>query len=460
MKAQLKIIGTLLPISALVSKTEAKGTFKAGEVFVHWLAKTKQRAWQVLPLHETQLEDGSPSLHVASPYKGYGIGLDPRYLGGDETAISPLQVKSFVSKNSEWIHDYALFCALRDRYLTDRWSEWPSAIRLREPRAMEECQRGLEREIQDYVVEQCRTDLAYAKLRKLVKSMQIRLMGDVPFYLSLNSPLVWQYQHLFEVESDGTMSRVSGVLDGQRAHFGRQIWGHPLYRFAQPDLFSELQTLFEIRIKYMARLYDMVRLDHARGFFTYGAMDLEDASRDVYLSGPGENFLKSIIAFAGHHNLKLYAEDTGESLQELRVCLRRHRLPGIKILRFAYNEKRHSYVQQYLRTNQYPHNTVAYTTTHDTETLVGYLNLLSEGERSDLQTKLGLAGLTTVASLASGMRDLVIASPAKIVLVPLQDWLLRRERINVPGTEKEVNDTNWRYRMSVPIEELPDLEIN
>jgi 4-alpha-glucanotransferase len=259
---------------------------------------------------------------------------------------------------------------------------------------------------------------------------------------------------LFDIERSGELIRVSGVLKGAKSHFGRQIWGHPLYKWQDKSLVSGLYKLFEIRVRYLASLYNYVRFDHAKGLFAYGVIDLIDHKRDTYLVGPGRPILEKIIKFARSKKLKIYAEDTGDKLKDLRSCLHIHHLPGVKVFRFAYNEKRRVFTDQYLHISSYPKNTVAYTTTHDTEPLRSYLEKLSTAELTVLTKKLHLKNPLTIVNLAKIIRDKVIKSPAKIVLIPLQDWLLTTDRINTPGTEKVKNDQNWGYKMTVAIEDL------
>ena len=450
-----KRIGTLVPLSALFSNDAKRGTFAAGVVFLDWLAKSKQTAWQLLPLHETQLQKGSKTIHVPSPYKGYGIGLDPKYLSSDDQDPTDNDINKFIRNNKYWISNYSLFCALRDYFGTDNWSSWPEEIRFREKKALKYWKEKLATEIDDHLGLQARLHFAYRNLRKNAKENNILLIGDFPFYLGMNGPLVWEYQGLFDIEKNGSLRRVSGVLKGVKSHFGRQIWGHPLYKWQRQNLVLRIYKLFELRIRYLAGIYDYIRFDHTKGLFSYGVIDMLDHKLDFYQLGPGSKILEKILLFAETKNLKIYAEDTGDKLIELRKCLHVHHVPGVKIFRFAYNEKRKVFVNEYLRTSKYPKNTVAYTTTHDTESLLGYLEKLNVNELDMLKIEFGFERVLTNTSLAVAIRNKVIYSPAKIVLIPMQDWLLTTDRINTPGTEKDKDDPNWRYVMSMPIEDLP-----
>lgn len=452
---KIKRVGTLLPMTALVSRTVEPGTIAAGEKFVDWLSKSKQNAWQILPLHQCELQKGSSTKYVPSPYKGYGVGLDPKFLDSDAPLPTPKEFTKFVNDSSYWLLSYTLFCALRDYFGTDNWNEWPEGIRTREKDVIEIWQKKLSSEISAHTMTQVRLHLAYENLRKKSVANKIVLIGDMPFYLGMHGPLVWEYQHLFDIESNGKLQRVSGVLTGVKSHFGRQIWGHPLYKWQDHKLWSGLTKLFEIRLKYLSSLFNLIRFDHAKGFFFYGSIDINNHQRDKYLKGPGSKILDKLIRYSLKQKLNIYAEDTGDKLKELRDCLLKHKLPGVKIFRFGYNERRKKYSEHYLLTDDYPENTVAYTTTHDTETLVGYLKKLTTAELKSLMKKIHLKTTLSLKDFAEAIRKIVIQSPAKIVLIPLQDWLLTTDRINTPGTEKEISDPNWQYKMSVAIEDLP-----
>ncbi len=455
MSLKKKRVGTVLSMTAMVSKHAQAGTFAAGEEFIKWLAKTNQHAWQVLPLHQTQLEKGSTNKHIPSPYKGYGIGLNPRFLSQSTPTPSAEQLTEFIATNSYWLTDYALFCALRDKFGTDNWHRWPTNIKQRTPTSIQKWQKQLATQIRLHIIIQAQLHLAYQQLQKKALAHKIILIGDLPLYLSLNSPLVWRFQHLFDLGKDGQLQHASGVPVGPKSHFKRQVWGHPLYKWQSQKLVPSIADLFKIRLTYLAQLFDWVRLDHAKGLFFYAVMDLTDAKNDQYLPGPGKKFLEKIISFAHQQKLSIYAEDTGDKLKELRQCLSHHQIPGIKIFRYAYDEKKKKFIDQYLKTDHYPPNTFAYTTTHDTKTLMDYLQQLSTTEVDTLRKKLKLPKTSSLKELAQQIRTKIINSPAKMVLITLQDWLYTTDRINTPGTEREINDPNWRYQMTVPIEDLP-----
>ncbi|MFC1647576.1 4-alpha-glucanotransferase [Patescibacteria group bacterium] len=459
-----KTIGTAMPLSALWSdkNKEKHGNLDTALLFLDWLHATGQTAWQLLPLHETQLVPGSKKDHVPSPYKGYGVGLDPSYLSPPLKRKKPSkqEISSFVAKQNKWLPNHALFCALRDHFGTDNWTQWEADIRKRDKKAITTWRAKLKKQIDAYILEQWQLHHGFQRLRDKARKYNIQLIGDLSFYIPLQSSLVWQFQNLFQLSENGEMKKVSGLPDGPKAHFGRQIWGHPLYNWKDTSCLDDILTLWKRRLDYTSQLFDIVRLDHAKGFFSYGSMHRTDPKLDTIEKGPGVKVLKKIITYSRKIGLELFAEDSGDRLKELRDILHSSNVPGIRVLRFAYNEKRKKITKRYANMSKYPIGTFAQSTTHDTETLLGYLNLLSLAEKKLLSKHCKIQFDADNIILAIRLREALILSPAHTVIIPIQDWLITTNRINIPGTEKKVGDTNWQYRVSVSIENLPPVSIN
>jgi 4-alpha-glucanotransferase len=458
-----KTIGTAVPLSALWSdkNKEKHGNLDTALLFLNWLHATGQTAWQLLPLHETHLIPGNKKDHVASPYRGYGVGLDPVYLSPKLKRKKPSkqEISSFVAKQKKWLPTHALFCALRDHFGTDDWTQWDADIRRCDAKAVVVWGNKLKKQIHAYVLEQWQLHHGFQRLRDKAHKYKIQLIGDLSFYIPLQSSLVWQFQNLFQLSENGKMKKVSGLPDGPKAHFGRQIWGHPLYNWKDTSCLDDILTLWKCRLDYTLQLFDVVRLDHAKGFFSYGSMHMTNPKLDTIEKGSGVGVLKKIIIYSRDIGLELFAEDSGDRLKNLRDILRSLNISGIRILRFAYNEKRKKLTKRYANVSDYPANTFAQTTTHDTDTLLGYLNLLSPDEKKLLSKHAGIQFDADNTILAMRLRDALIRSPAQTVIIPIQDWLITTDRINIPGTEKMVGDTNWQYRVSVSIENLPSISL-
>ena len=447
-----KIVGTSVPLSALTTKAEPQkpGSFSAGLTLINWLEKTHQKAWQLLPLHETQLEPNSANRHVRSPYKSYGIGLDPRFLS--ETLSKPNQanLNQFYNSQQGWLNDYALFCALRDYSGTDNWTQWETPLRTRDKETLINWQKKLADQVEKHRQEQGVLNYQYSLIRNQAKQREILLIGDLAFYLPANSPLVWVNQDLFN------LTEVSGLPNGPRAHFGRQIWGHPLYLWQKTERQKRIIELFKLRLTYLATLFDWVRLDHAKGFYFYGVMNPTDPAKDKVKTGPGSKTLIPILDHCQKISLKIFAEDSGDKLKGLRKTLTEYKIPGIRVFRYSLMTiKQPGIHPRYARVAKYPKNCLATSTTHDTETLTGYLNKLTMKQCQQLAFQVKTEFNPDRQVLAQRIRQAIIDSPAFISLIPVQDWLLTTGRINVPGTETESNDPNWRYQLKIPVEELP-----
>lgn len=455
-----KIIGTFVPISALFSAQQSEqeqGTFAAGEVFLDWLKKNHQSAWQFLPLHENKLEPGSSTKHVPSPFQSYGIGLDPQYLpAAFATKIPTEQEKKFFClEHQEWIDDYVLFCSIRDEVGTDNWQTWDKELRNRHPEALAQLRKKLASRIEYHINQQWQLHAAYNVLRQKAKREKILLIGDMPFYPSLQSPLVWAHQEAFQLTKDREMRYVSGNPNLLNTHFGRQIWGHPLYNWHEQ--LDQVVVLWKMRLRYQAAIFDDIRFDHATGFFAYGVMDLHDEKNDRYNPGPGAEVFKALISFARSQGLSILAEDNGARNEELREVLEEVHVPGLRIFRFALSK--YGLNERYAQISKYPQNCVAYTTTHDTETLLGYVESLPPEQKKQIAEIIGIKYNADDKHFASSIRNAIIDSPAEMVIIPMQDWLLITDRINIPGTEKAVGDSNWQFRLGMPIEELPRLRV-
>ncbi|MDP2630544.1 MAG: 4-alpha-glucanotransferase [Candidatus Uhrbacteria bacterium] len=459
---QKKIIGTLLPLSALKSDRLPPGrggcgTFAMGEVFLRWLGKTEQQAWQLLPLHETHYVSGSRTRHAASPYRGYGVGIDPRYVAeGRLPKRRAVALDEFCDTHKEWLTTYALFCTLRDSFGTDDWRLWPAPLRDRDPAALDLWTRKLHDGIEKYKKNQYVLHASFDALRKKAANLGITLIGDLSFYLPLQSPLVWQYADAFEMKPGRAVRFVSGLPDGLRAHYGRQLWGHPLYAWSSRP--HRINALWRFRLRYLGSLYDMIRVDHAQGFYRYGRMDSEQANNDMLKYGPGTTALSPLLSYSAQNGITLFAEDAGHRIPALKQTLAKHQVPGIRIARFLYNEKLKKISAYHGDFDAFPIRTVCYTSTHDTEPLLAYVRTLSVKEKRDLSAYLLLDSYHTDRAFACALRNKAICSPAQMTLVQFQDWFLRTERMNIPGTEG-LHEKNWRYRIHIPVERLQKARI-
>ncbi len=451
-----KTIGTSIPLFSLKSEKTKKlrnGTINDGIMFINWLAKTNQNAWQMLPIHETHLDKDS-SNHVNSPYKGYGIGIDPRFLS-EHNNPKKNELNEFVKDNSYWLSDYSLFCSLRDRFNTDDWTKWDIDIKKYTYDGVNKWQSILKDEIEKYIILQFNLHLEYKKMRENANNQKIKLVGDMQFYLPFNSPFVWKYQKLFAINPDGSLLKVSGIPYKKNAMYGRQIWGHPLYKWNNKEFNKQINSLFAVRLRYLSNLFDMVRIDHANGFFNFGVIDLKNPDKDYMSPGPGISAFKSLVREAQSLGLSVYAEDAGYDLDCLRKAMRDLGIPGVRVLRCAYDNEHNQFLEEHADICNYPADCMAYTSTHDTETLLGNIQNLTIDQKLKLSKRLNIEYSEDNYKMVANLRNAAINSKARYVIIPLQDWFSTTERINIPGTESPNNDSNWGYRMAETIENLP-----
>lgn len=451
-----KIIGTMLPISSLYSiknQNYVNGIIDDGLLFIDWLKITNQHAWQILPIHETEyLKDSR--INNTSPYKGFGIGINPKYASKKYKLPSDKELDKFRKENDFWLSDYSLFCALRDHFQTDDWTSWPDDFKDYKKLNINVWRNKLKKEILQYDLIQWQLHSEYKTLKDKARKNNISLIGDMQFYLPLKSPLVWKYKHLFLLDENTLPDFVSGVPYKKGVMYGRQVWGHPLYDWQDDSHNSEIISIFIKRLKYLSNLYDLIRLDHTSGFFRYGKINIHNKNNDAMSTGPGNKALEEIINSIENSDIQIFAEDAGYDIGTLPDALKKLEIPGVRVIRCAYDEVNKQFNNIHADITNFPQNSVTYTTTHDTETLVGFLEQCNSSERKILAKKLGIEYTEDLKKFTTEMINLAINCPSQFVIIPFQDWFFLKDRINIPGTEEINNRENWKYRISSPIEDL------
>ncbi len=386
-----KLLGTLLPLSAI-------GSFAAGEKFVEWLTKTHQQAWQLLPLHPSS----------ASPYAGFGIGLSPLFITAPEN-LSP--DPEFLNNNRDWLGDFGLFMALADHFKTTNWTHWPAPIRNYRSQAIQTWTSQLATRIQYHQNLQAFVYREYSKLRHRAADKNIQLIGDVPFYLALHSPLVWANQKAFLIAKDGHLPFVSGVIGS--GYFPRQVWHHPLYNYAH---LARIKKLWKARLRYAADLYDGVRLDSAISFYTYNKIHPHHETLDETVTGPGDKIVRPLFRYSRKLKIKVFIENVTDYDQTaLQQSAQKYHVPGVAI--YALNPEK-------FVLGQFDARTIYYSSNHDTPTLTEF---------------------TKNKQNAKTTRQFLLDNCPQLIL-PLQDWQLSTKRINRPGTSES---KNWRYKVDL-----------
>lgn len=451
-----KVIGTLLPLFSLYSKKNQQyvnGVLDDGILFIDWLRNTNQHAWQLLPIHETEFYSNSSTYNL-SPYKGFGIGIHPKFASVGYRKPTNQELDLFRKEAHYWLFDYSLFCALRDYFHTDDWTKWPEDARDYNYTNIQKWRDKLKNEILRYESLQWQLHTQYYVLKEKAHKNDIILIGDMQFYLPLKSPIVWKYKNLFLLDERNNPEFVSGIPFKKGVMYGRQMWGHPLYDWEDTSKYTQIISIFKKRLAYLSGLYSMVRIDHTSGFFRYGKLDKDNPDKDIMTSGPGSRALNEIYTEAKNKKLLIFAEDAGYDIGSLRGTLIDLKIPGVRVLRCAYDEKNKQFSDIHAKIFEYPENSVAYTTTHDTETLIGYLYRLTAVEKKIISEKTGIIYEDDVKNYAINIVKSLLRCPSHFVIIPFQDWFLTTERINIPGTEESVKEANWNYRISTPIEDL------
>ena len=467
--------GVLLPITSIPSKYGI-GTFSAQAYeFVDFLEKGGQRLWQILPLGPTGYGDSpyqSFSTFAGNPYyidlcalieTGYltreecdevDFGEDARYVDYEkiykarfgilkkayfrarEAGVeNHTQYLSFVDKNAFWLDNYALYMAVKDSLGGICWAEWDEGIRLRESGAMERCRKELREEIGFYKFLQYLFSTQWQALKSYANNRGIEIVGDIPIYVAFDSADTWAEPELFQLDGNRMPTGVAGCPPDAFSSTG-QLWGNPLY-----DWEYHRSTGYEWwmrRIAYCYQLYDVLRIDHFRGFDAYWSVPYGDltAENGHWEKGPGYDLFRTMKEKLGKK--KVIAEDLGFLTDSVMKMVKKTGFPGMKVLQFAFDSREES---DYLPHN-YDHNCVVYTGTHDNDTTLGWYHSIPSGDRRFAQKYLNIRGRKDVQW---EFIRAALASVADTAVIPMQDYLgLGSEaRINTPSTL----GGNWTWRM-------------
>ncbi len=471
--------GVLLHVSSLPSRGGIGDLGPAAHEFVEFLAAAKQHIWQVLPLCPTGFGNspyagasafaGNPLLislerladwgWIASDrisgltgaignvnfeqveqqkfpllYEAAGNFLD-RGPGEPEYALQWRRFEEFCRAQAGWVNDYALYAVLRRRFNTGAWIHWPEPLRRREPDALKEVAKSSERALAQERVLQFAFSEQWDALRNAAERHGIRILGDIAIFVNMDSSDVWVHPEIFELDDDLNPIHIAGVPPDYFSATG-QRWGNPLYRW---DVLAERGFDWWIeRLRRACQLYDIVRLDHFRGFEAYWSIPAEEetAINGEWIKAPGLELFRALEAALGP--LPLVAEDLGlitEEVDKLRLDLG---FPGMKVMQFGLGD---TGAHIHLPHRVVP-NTVFYTGTHDNDTTQGWWRTASREERKAFEAYVGpVHGRPAWPMIRSAF-----ASVAEVAVVPAQDLLeLGSEaRMNTPA----VPAGNWAWRAS------------
>ena len=355
------------------------------------------------------------------------------FLAGEDTTLK----KEFwhFCDTTPWLHDYALFMAIKHHCNGKSWDKWPRELALLTPSMYERTSVGFGPEIgmQKYI--QWQFFRQWKALRQYATARGIEIIGDIPIFVAYDSADVWSRREFFQLGSKGKPIDVAGVPPDYFSSTG-QLWGNPLYAW---DLMRrEGYSWWIERFRSMLEIFDIVRIDHFRGFEAAWQVPASHrtAERGQWIKGPGADLFDAVFSTLGF--LPIIAEDLGVITPEVELLRDRYRFPGMKILQFAFDSGPSN---PYLPHNHLK-NGVVYTGTHDNDTTVGWINSLAEAQRLRVQEYLGVGG----GEILDGMIRVALMSVADTVIFPLQDLLKlgNETRMNLPGTASG----NWEWRFS------------
>lgn len=467
--------GMLLPIASLPSPYGIGGFSKEAYEFIDLLEETGQKLWQILPLGPTSYGDSpyqSFSTFAGNPYfidldtlaeKGwltkeaceasdygdnesyidYGriynsrfVLLKQAFLNSD--ILSDEKFTEFCKANQHWLLDYALYMALKNQNDGKSWIEWEEEIRLRKPEAVEYYKKELEEECNFYEFLQYEFHEQWTKVKEYAHKKGIQIVGDVPIYVAFDSADTWANPELFQLDEKNLPLGVAGCPPDAFSATG-QLWGNPLYNWAYHKKTGYDWWLK--RIAYCFDLYDIVRIDHFRGFDEYYSIPYGDetAVNGHWEKGPGMDLFNTVKEKLGE--LDIIAEDLGFLTESVFQLLKDSGYPGMKVLQFAFDPSEDS---DYL-TYKYQRNCVVYTGTHDNDTTAGWFEKLSDGDK-EVALRYMNSFYTPKEEQHWDLIALAMRSTADTCIIPVQDFLgLGSEaRINMPSTLGD----NWKWRMT------------
>lgn len=467
--------GILLPVSSIPSPYGI-GTFSAQAYgFIDFLEKAGQRLWQILPLGPTGYGDSpyqSFSTFAGNPYyidltdlirRGYlteaecaeaDFGEDEQYIDYEKiynarfVVLRKAYVRAveagleesadyldFVKRAADWLEDYALYMAVKNSFGSVCWIEWDEDIRLREPESMERYRREYADEIGFYKFQQYLFARQWAALKAYANEKDIQIVGDIPIYVAFDSADTWAHPELFQLDENKNPTGVAGCPPDAFSATG-QLWGNPLYNWeyhAKTDYEWWLR-----RIEYCYEWYDVLRIDHFRGFDEYWSVPYGDktAENGRWEKGPGYDLFRAVKEKLGKR--QVIAEDLGFLTDSVIKLVEKTGYPGMKVLQFAFDSREES---DYLPHN-YQRNCVVYTGTHDNDTTLGWYHSIPARDRKFADRYLDIRSKKDVQW---EFIRAAFGSVADTAIIPMQDYLgLGSEaRTNIPSTL----GINWKWRM-------------
>ena len=464
--------GILMHISSLPGPYGVGSMGAAAYAFVDFLVAAGQSCWQILPL--------SPTGYGDSPYQSFSTFAGNHYLIDLDTLIEEgllmreelqgidwgsdpgrvdfgklynerarllkiafsrfeenEQFREFVRENGVWLEDYALFMAIKEHFRGRDWQNWSVSLLMRLRPVMDAYREELRDSIRFQYFLQFKFFEQWRALRSYANERGIKIIGDVPIYVPLDSADVWANPELFQLDASRRPTVVAGCPPDSFSADG-QLWGNPIYDWGK--MHDERYHWWIRRMKAAARMYDVVRFDHFRGFESYWAVPAgaKTAASGAWKKGPGMDFVGAIKRALP--DLEIIAEDLGFVTPEVKKLLSDSGYPGMKVMEFAFDTREPS-AKDYLP-HTYPEHSVVYSGTHDNLTLKQWFE---EAKPEDVENAIDYLGLNEQEGYIWGVIRGAMGSVSELCIIQMQDYLQigAEGRMNHPGT---LTSANWTWR--------------
>jgi len=472
-------VGIFLPIFSLPTPYGIGDMGPVAYEFLNIIKAAGFSYWQILPLTPTSIEKGNSPYSSISSFAGNAVLISPDLLVEDgllnKSVIHGLHIKpegevkysyvyqmkekllgkafrslqekfsewkvvleDFLASEGIWLEDFALYAVLKKLNGGKSWSYWPKDLKLRKRKALEEFKKEKKERLLYEEFKQFIFFRQWLKLRRYANEIGIKIIGDVPYYVDYDSSDVWVNPHLFKLNRRMRPLYVGGVPPDYFSWRG-QLWGNPVYDWTRHE--ESGFSWWLSRLKHALRLYDIVRLDHFRGFIAYWEVPAKNktAIKGKWVQAPYESFFRKLVM--NFPNLPFIAEDLGFITSDVREVIQRYGFPGMRVLVFAFSGDE---LNPHLPHN-YVRNLVVYTSTHDSNTSKGWF--IQEAKPENRQKLSEYVGRNVIESnVCEVLCRLALSSIANLAVIPVQDILCLdfKARINRPGTASG----NWRWMMT------------
>ncbi|MBI5207012.1 MAG: 4-alpha-glucanotransferase [Candidatus Firestonebacteria bacterium] len=468
--------GVLLHITSLPSSFGIGDFGPCAYNFVDFLARTKQTYWQVLPLTVTDSAGGNAPYNSISAFAGNTLFISPELLQREnlldnfsikqfpkdycnylevekykkelfssaynkfkEIKIFYDEYNEFCMRNVYWLDDFALFKIIRKCFNNQSWNTWPIELRDRYENHIQIVKKEYFDEIEKEKFLQFIFYRQWTSLRKYCKDKNIQIIGDIPIYISYDSVDVWKKPDFFKLDENKIPLKVSGVPPDYFSNTG-QLWGNPIYNW---DVLKKDGFKWWLkRIEHNLDLFDILRIDHFRGLVSFWEIPFGEktAINGIWVKAPIDDLFNVFYTCLKH--TPFIAEDLGFITDDVREAVRKFKLPGMKVLLFAFGEDNNK--NPYLP-HTYESNSVVYTGTHDINTVLGwYKNEATEENKKRVKKYIGHD--IDIDKINFEFIRLAFMSVADIAIIPIQDiiGLGEEARMNVPSTTQD----NWKWRLN------------